>query len=301
MKFGFESSPQKDSKTENDEGAINKLTESEKLSLGKKIRNLAIAATVLGITTPALGQKTKNQEKKLEPIEVANKNDPRLKAYTDSLKIYNLTKKDIDFDFPKQKILYKYDEILRNNPDASKDDNFIREYRNAFSEYRKERDEYLKNLRAGDSKNARPAKYASYKGIKPVRYIQKFEGDENYFAPVYKKPVQQVIYKKPETKKDTLTKIQKPILKRALDSVGKNLLPEIKETRYKPEQRKTNWSFVYPGENGLMNTIYFNSKAEYDEALLKAGGGKPIGNDNYLGSKQQGEEYSTLFRSKPEY
>ena len=50
-----------------------------------------------------------------------------------------------------------------------------------------------------------------------------------------------------------------------------------------------------------MNTIYFNSKAEYDEALLKAGGGKPIGNDNYLGSKQQGEEYSTLFRSKPEY
>lgn len=101
-------------------------------------------------------------------------------------------------------------------------------------------------------------------------------------------------------KKDTIS-TKKPPEQRALESMWKSPLPEIRETNYKPEQKKTNWSFIYPGRNGNMLTVYFNSKDEYDAALMKAGGGKPIGNDNYIGSKQEGEEHSTLFRSAPIY
>lgn len=68
-----------------------------------------------------------------------------------------------------------------------------------------------------------------------------------------------------------------------------------------PVPKTTNWSFTYPGEGGVNKQQYFNSQTEYDAALKIAGSGNPIGNSNFMGSKQEGNQYSSQFRSQPKY
>lgn len=62
-------------------------------------------------------------------------------------------------------------------------------------------------------------------------------------------------------------------------------------------RKETNYRFNYPNASGKMQTIYFNTLQEYNNALKQFG--NPIGTNNYLGSQQRGDIYDTLLKGDP--
>lgn len=127
---------------------------------------------------------TTKTPQKIEPIYVTDPNDKRLKAYNDSLSLYNMSQYDINNnDFIND---WKKREDIKNK--TGKDDvnitlkSFIKAFDNSSNKF----------LLSQKSQ------------IKPIKQI--FDDDVNinkgkiepFLKDVYKKPVQPVIYKKPE-------------------------------------------------------------------------------------------------------
>lgn len=232
----FESFPQK--KEENLKVDHKESTEQHNDALLRKLRNLFVAASTLAMTSPALAQKHKGTEKAREPIEVTDKNDKRLLKYQDSLnlyKSYEFQKKNLNWKASLQKIVTSLNEFAKTSktlkPTTVEELNETRQKNmGKIGETQKIKKDYNYNnykkdptqgydpmdKDAGDYKvydydkslkfnePVVVGKYSSpdivHKTIKPVG--EYFDGIAT--SPVYKKPVQPVIYKKPEIKKDTV-------------------------------------------------------------------------------------------------
>ena len=208
-------------------------------NLLRKLRNLFIAAaSTIAMTSSALAQKHKGVEKEREPIEVTDKNDKRLLKYQDSLnlyKSYEFQKRNLNWKASLQKIVASLNESAKGSkilkPTTVEELNEARQKNMGkigetqkikkdynYNNYKKDptqgydpmdRDagdykvyDYDKSLKFNEPVVV--GKYSSpdivHKTIKPIG--EYFDGIA--ISPVYKKPVQPVIYKKPEIKKDTV-------------------------------------------------------------------------------------------------
>lgn len=69
--------------------------------------------------------------------------------------------------------------------------------------------------------------------------------------------------------------------------------------QYSPDP--TNYSFNYPDEANNMQSIYFKNQQLYNDALKYASSDQPgyRGTNNFAGSTQQGNKYSSLFKQAP--
>lgn len=120
------------------------------------------------------------------PIEVSSRNDPRLKAYNDSLSLYNTTKPFLD-------------EISKQNRSGVYDQNVISQLQSNNLGFFKSNPLYDKQ---GNIIGKSLKSKVDIKGIYPVDYVDVQAGPQPWRVGKYKKPVQPVIYKKPDPSPD---------------------------------------------------------------------------------------------------
>lgn len=244
--------------------------------------------------------------KKRTPIVVTNPNDPRLKAYSDSLRLTHR------YDYKDSDLLLNTKRTFYGNIDPT----------NGYN----------------------PNKSYSDEPIQPIgqEVYDTKAGGKHYYG-IYKPPVQPVVYQKPQNNKTRrpLTDKEKEFWKDPKTGLSplyaevtgiegtsgsgvyfgnypkeqpEKIFPMPVKSQAKinitspqqsqieiPKPKPTNWSFTYPGEAGVNKQQYFNSQTEYDTALKLASSGNPIGNSNFMGSKQEGNQYSSQFRTQPKY
>lgn len=216
----------------------------------KIMKKIAVVAGALGIMTPAIAQEKNNNNKEVEPIVVTDKYDKTLKAYNDSLALYNASVKS------NQNIL---------NKTYIKDNRLVISLEEALKIDNSEK----KHLRANSPKIL-PISELVYPVFDEKR--NKFI-DSIYVNTIYGKPIQPVVYKKPEIKKDVVK--EKPIPNPEKIKPSKPL-PEIKETEYTPEPEGVIIYGPSYGAIGYMNEGFFTPIKRRDH-LAK---GKPETEDN---------------------
>lgn len=121
--------------------------------------------------------------KKPKPIVVSSPNDPKLRAYNDSLKLYNFTKDDIN----------KIREIRKAHPAGGT------EAQTAWADYadmRAKSKSYIGVEKAYYNLNKLNKKYPA--GDMDFLYNSQGKPDATNSATAYKKPVQPVVYQKPQ-------------------------------------------------------------------------------------------------------
>lgn len=138
-------------------------------------------------------------KKEREPIYVTNKNDPRLLAYNDSLKLYNLDQKYfIELDKKNKDVQKKVDLKYYNDSNIFKDMQYenrkdLQKTINDHFDYENKRNKNIKN---------EPNETTKFQIFSPSPFNTIFKSD---FIKGYKKPVQPYIYKKPEEKESSKT------------------------------------------------------------------------------------------------
>ena len=263
------------------------------------------------------GQLRQYQQGGRTPIYTNNPNDPRLRAYNDSLSLYNTVttqlnknknvrpdwinantksisneqafnkiKNSTERDYlatenDRRKFLispfnknveeYIYGQNLRGyrnlSGDKSLNNKSLEDFRKMYSD---KNNKYINEIKRN---KIQPINFQDSDGIIPVRGgngIQTVIKDGVMF-PVYKKPVQPIIYQKPEP--------QEPKFK--APSKMQSSVNTLKELQFSPNisdpdlqraewdnTKKTKWSFTYPtGEYNGQKTIYFPDKSAWKEFL----------------------------------
>lgn len=234
----------------------------------------------------------------------------QIKAYNDSLV---LAQKN-------QPVLKQLKELLTNKPSGPV----------SFAEF---------NIEPFDNTRS----YIGYKddqSIKPIAFADRLssnQGASGLARALYKMPVQPYVSGNTKTKvtdefvADLNKKYQgapvhftktvapikpKPPLQRTTDiPIANTALPPVSGVTLMgnvqaPHQQPTDYQFNYPNDTGQMQSIYFNSLKEYQDALSVAGedqpgeGGKTWGTrgrNNIRESVQKGNKYSSLFNYAPNY
>lgn len=224
-----------------------------------------------------------------QPIYTSNPNDPRLRAYNDSLNLYKA------YQFQKNNSAIPYNQWLQEfgqnypgGPEALKKEREKNlgkpgtktsdEKMSRFIPDRPDSDydppysgdnkiiNYYKSL-VGNDKDFRIGKHNSpdlwHKNIKSVGMY--YDGAD---SPIYKKPVQPVIYQQ-EPKIDAPDKRQTSY-SRNLGMLPINVnKPNVSQSLYDPT-KPTNWSFTYPtGEYNQQNTMYFPDETMWKNFINK--------------------------------
>lgn len=273
------------------------------------------------------------------PIEVTDPNDSRLKSYNDSLNLYkayqfqksNTNYKALVSDYAKEltnighPITASELQTTRNKnvgKPGTKVDSIHGEF-NYNSILKNPSQNYdPMDAKYGDTKiynyykslpfNS-PVAYGKYsspdivhKNIKPIGVY--FDGIAR--SPIYKQPVQPIVYSNsgnPNIKQPAIEQ-QEVIFSKPAKVHGNIQITSPQQSQFiqpqTPIQQPTNWQFNYPipGGKGKMAQQYFNSQAEYDTALKQAASGQRgvMGNANFMGSSQEGDKYSALFKTNPQ-
>jgi hypothetical protein len=221
----------------------------------------------------------KEEPKQLPTVTVTSKLDPRLKAYQDSLRLYNNNPNQNDLNqLLKQGIYIKTKGTIpgvKNQPIAMYSPNTEKmdEYNKAGKNY-----SYI-------SPTDESAKQKGYKKING-EYFDKDGARVVVSRGIYKKPVQPVEYKE-EPHKDTTQRLQE------------NPKAEIKHADVKieaPKVEKTKYSINYRDDNSEtgQSAMYFKTKQEYKDALNKA-----MKSRGFSGSSEDKQSASALFYNKP--
>ena len=143
-------------------------------------------------------------EKEREPIITNDKNDPRLKAYNDSLSSYQWNKKAFDKVISTGKSVKGSDVDVKNYQKHSKEDQLNLDYKNyikwGLNITKKDVDDELAE--------ADPYNKGTKKLDRAISYVEfPIKSGGVYRLAQYKKPVQPYIYKKPEEKKQSRTDV----------------------------------------------------------------------------------------------
>ena len=208
------------------------------------------------------------------PIYTSNPNDPRLRAYNDSLKLYNLNPKianeylkvkaaESRVVFPSSTLSYNKDNTHKVRPDINLGLNGkghgVEEYKQSVNKFR----EFFDNA-IGKSSIQPSVKNPKYKTLDT--WIPKTPKDlatgrtdlkpEQMMELLYKKPVQPVIYQ-PEPKIDTPKKRQTSYSRNLSIVPIEAAKPTVSQSLY-DSSKPTNWSFTYPtGQYNEQKTMYF--------------------------------------------
>jgi len=222
---------------------------------------------------PDGGELKKKKPSERKPIITNDPKDPRLKAYNDSLSLYNNSNAAYHF-FVKAKFTPK-------NKAQEKQAKYVEEY-------------IINNSGNAVTKNIKNDWY--HPAIKPL-YTQKFSkqattqlkqktlnGKTNVAdvqdsglasQPVFMQPVQPVVYQKPNPQPNPKSELKnQPETEEQIERIeGYDITPtENKKVIPKPTQDKTDFYIQSLDKNGKQKVKYFNSKKEkddYDEKLSK--------------------------------
>lgn len=234
MKFESGPAPKKQSTTED---------------LGKKLKNLGVAV-VATITSIAPTDAQKPKEKELLPIYVTDKNDPRLKAYQDSLVSYNNNEKF-------------YEGGLKILNTASSEGEFNEKLNDLNRKYPVNNKIIYKKL---------PIDNAPVLGRKespegPLVFVK-----EDYF----KKPIQPVIYRpdKDYNKKLNLYTQSKNRVRKFQEDAGESNIIEIIETKDVPAINRSA-EFPVKSYTKIAYSTEVNSDVEYIPNYEKPTTSKP--------------------------
>lgn len=211
-----------------------------------------------------------------KPEYVTDPNDPRIKKYQDSLNLYN----------SRTKAAY---DLIRNSDIRLTDSAIVSP--NIIADRRMPTSNYSLGLDPGDLEvmrlfgNMSEVEDLKNAPIKPVAFQEygfRGEGDTSNTFPIYKKPVQPVVYRKPKRVLDV--PLPDVVIPNMADSGNRPIPSRSQVTATNYQDIPSNYSFTYPtGKYNEQKTIYFQTPESWRDF-----------NRNVKGvSSQEGSNYGT--------
>lgn len=192
--------------------------------------------------------------KERDPIYVTDKNDPRLRAYSDSLNLYN------KYNLPGVKAYHAVPLKKHHDYDMyTKTLGFTKEQ--AIAKIKENTNRFNKSWTKAENTS-----------IKPIAYnMAKYNDKVNEHLPFYKKPVQPYIYKKPE---EVLPQVTPQIVPQI---PIQNIKPVVQDTvKYQPvidNELTRRWNFnasnptleYYDKSNKLVKSEYYKNMNDFKQ------------------------------------